>query len=110
MAHELEESTALVSRVTVLGYLQRGGTPSSYDRVLATQFGVAAVDFMADGKFGNLVAMQNNNIVGVPLSDVAGQVKNIPVDPEHSMITAVPGAIILREGVFTPLPSRGPGR
>ena len=88
VAHELEESTGLVSRVTVLGYLQRGGTPSPYDRVLATEFGVAAVDFLAEGKFGNLVAMQNNAIVPVPLADVAGRVKNIPVEPEHSMITA----------------------
>lgn len=88
VAHELEEATGLVSRVTVLGYLQRGGTPSSYDRVLATQFGAAAAHLLAQENFGNLVAMQNNEIVPVPLSEVAGQVKNIPTEPEHSMITA----------------------
>ena len=88
VAHELEEATGLVSRVTVLGYLQRGGTPSSQDRVLSTQFGVAAAHFLAKEEFGNLVAMQNNTIVPVPLKEIAGQVKNIPVSPEHSMITA----------------------
>lgn len=93
VAHELEEATGLESRVTVLGYLQRGGTPSSYDRVLSTQFGVAGAAFLAEEKFGNLVAMQNNSIVPVPLEEIAGKVKNIPVkndenQTEHSMITA----------------------
>lgn len=80
VAHELEAATSLESRVTVLGYLQRGGTPSPYDRVLASQFGIAAADFLAHGEFGELVALQNNKIVGVPLKDVAGKVKNIPLD------------------------------
>ncbi len=86
VAHELEEVTGLVSRVTVLGYLQRGGTPSPYDRVLASQFGVAAAHFLAEEKFGNLVAIQNNQIKAVPLEDVAGKIKNIPLD--HEMIAA----------------------
>jgi ATP-dependent phosphofructokinase / diphosphate-dependent phosphofructokinase len=80
VAHELEVATGLESRVTVLGYLQRGGTPSPYDRVLATRFGVAAADYLARGEFGKLVAIQNNKIVGVPLKDVADKVKNIPLD------------------------------
>ncbi len=80
VAKELEAATGLESRVTVLGYLQRGGTPSPYDRVLATQFGVAAADFLARGEFGKLVAMQNGKITGVPLETVAGKVKNIPPD------------------------------
>lgn len=78
VAHELERATGLESRVTVLGYLQRGGTPSPYDRVLATQFGTQAAHFLARGDFGKLVALQNGEIKGVPLSDIAGQVKNIP--------------------------------
>ncbi len=85
VAHELEEATGLVSRVTVLGYLQRGGTPSPYDRVLATQFGAAGAHFLAEEKFGNLVALQNNRIVPVPLEEIAGKVKNIPSD--NPMIT-----------------------
>lgn len=80
VAHELEAATGLESRVTVLGYLQRGGTPSPYDRVLATRYGVAGADFLARGDFGKLVALQNNEIVGVSLKDVAGKVKNIPLD------------------------------
>ena len=80
VAKELEEATGLESRVTVLGYLQRGGTPSPYDRVLATQFGAAAADMLARGEFGQLVAMKDNKIVGVPLDTCAGKVRNIPVD------------------------------
>lgn len=80
VAKELEDATGLESRTSVLGYLQRGGTPSPYDRVLATQFGVAAADFLARGDFGQLVAMQNNQIVGIPLEDCAGKVKNIQLD------------------------------
>lgn len=80
VAKELEEATGLESRVTVLGYLQRGGTPSPYDRFLATQFGAAAADFIAEENFGKLVAMQNNKIVGIPLETCAGKVKNIELD------------------------------
>ncbi|QTQ15025.1 6-phosphofructokinase [Treponema parvum] len=80
VARELKSLTQLESRVTVLGYLQRGGTPSPYDRVLATQFGVAAADFLAKGKFGKLVAIQNGQIVGVPLEDIADKIKKIPND------------------------------
>ena len=86
VAKELETETQLESRVTVLGYLQRGGTPSPYDRVLASQFGVAAADFLARGEFGKLVSMQNNKIVGVPLGEIAGKVKNVPLS--HPMIEA----------------------
>ena len=80
VAHELEEATQLESRVTVLGYLQRGGTPSAYDRILATQFGTEAAHFLANGDFGKLVALQNGKIVGVLLEEIAGRVKNIPAN------------------------------
>lgn len=80
VAQELEEATGLESRVSVLGYLQRGGTPSAYDRVLASEFGVAAAEALAHGDFGQLLAMQNNKIVGIPLSTCAGKVKNITLD------------------------------
>lgn len=73
-------------RVTVLGYLQRGGSPSAYDRLIGTEIGTAASDFLAKGKFGKLVADQGGKIVGVPLEQVAGKVKNIPLD--HAMIQA----------------------
>lgn len=80
VAKELEEATSLESRVTVLGYLQRGGTPSPYDRVLASRFGTAAAEFLAKENFGKLVAMQNGTIVGVPLKEIEGLVKNVPLD------------------------------
>ena len=67
-------------RVTVLGYLQRGGSPSPYDRLLSTQIGAAAADFLAQGLFGNLVAVQGGKIAAVPLEEVAGKVKNVPLD------------------------------
>ncbi len=59
IAGELEQATGLESRVTVLGYLQRGGTPSPYDRILATQFGVEAAHMMARGEFGKMVCLVN---------------------------------------------------
>lgn len=86
VAHELEQATNLESRVTVLGYLQRGGTPSPYDRILATQYGTAAADFLAQGNFGKLVAIKKGNITDVPLEKVAGKVKNIPED--HNLLQA----------------------
>ncbi len=93
VAHELEEETGLESRVTVLGYLQRGGTPSAFDRVLATRFGAAGAHFLSEGRFGSLVAMKNGEIESVKLSEIAGKVKHIPTakngsEKEHSMIKA----------------------
>ena len=84
VAHELEKATGLESRVTVLGYLQRGGTPSPYDRVLSTQFGVAAMNCILERDFGKMVALQNNEIVSVSLDDVAGKIKKVPLD--HKLI------------------------
>ncbi len=80
VAHELEEATGMESRVTVLGYLQRGGTPVCYDRVLATELGAAAAHMLARGEFGKMVALQNGAVVGVPLEDVAGKIKQVPLD------------------------------
>ncbi|MBO5607952.1 MAG: 6-phosphofructokinase [Treponema sp.] len=65
-----------------LGYLQRGGSPCAYDRVLASRLGMTAADFLEQGKFGVMAAVQNGEIVGVPLSDVAGKVKNVPRENE----------------------------
>lgn len=80
VAHELEAATDLESRVTVLGYVQRGGTPVPYDRALATLFGTEAVHMMVRGDFGKMVALQNGKVVGVPLEDVAKKIKNVPLD------------------------------
>ena len=64
----------------VLGHLQRGGTPTSYDRVLATRFGGKAVECVMNGEFGKMVAHQPPDIVAVPLEDVVGKQKRVPLD------------------------------
>ena len=78
IAPAIEELTGFETRVTVLGHLQRGGTPTAFDRVLATRFGVAAVDFAAAGRFGELVALRGAEIVGVPLTEACAEVRGVP--------------------------------
>ena len=80
IAGELEQATGLESRVTVLGYLQRGGTPSPYDRILATQFGVEAAHMMARGEFGKMVCLVNGKTSSVALKKVAGKIKKVPLN------------------------------
>jgi 6-phosphofructokinase 1 len=69
-------------RVTVLGHLQRGGTPSSTDRVLATRFGAAAAGLVANGQFGRMVCLRGDTIESVPMADVAGRQKHIGLDSQ----------------------------
>ena len=80
VAKELEAETGIETRTSVLGYLQRGGQPKPYDIVLATTIGAAGADFLAEGEFGKLVAINGGKVTGVPLSTVAGVVKAIPED------------------------------
>jgi len=75
LSRKIVELTGLETRETVLGYIQRGGTPSPMDRVLATRYGSAAADMIAERNFGKMVALRNNEIVSVPLADVAGKLK-----------------------------------
>ena len=65
------------TRAVVLGHLQRGGSPNAYDRVLATRFGIAAIDLVHEGRFGEMVAIQGNTMVSVPLKDVIGKRKTV---------------------------------
>ncbi len=83
LARQIEELTGLESRCTVLGHLQRGGSPTAYDRILATRYGVAAVDALLAGKAGTMVALQKNRIVTVPIKEIAGQPSNVPPDALH---------------------------
>jgi len=69
-------------RVSVLGHIQRGGSPSPYDRVLATRFGVAAVELIAAGQFGKMVALRSSSIVAVEVSSAIGQLKAVHADGE----------------------------
>jgi 6-phosphofructokinase len=80
LSKDLESLTGLESRVTILGHVQRGGTPSPFDRLLATRLGTACADFIAAGKTGVMVAIQNDECVPVPLEDVAGNRKTVPLD------------------------------
>jgi phosphofructokinase-like protein len=73
-------------RVSVLGHIQRGGSPSPYDRVLATRFGVAAVDLIADSKFGQMVALRSGSIVAVDVADAIGNLN--AVDPKGELVRA----------------------
>ena len=86
LAKRLEEATGLEARVTILGYVQRGGSPSAADRLLATRLGTAAADLVAAGEFGDMVAARGQGTEPVPLKEVAGKVKLVPDD--HDWITA----------------------
>ncbi len=82
LAEQIERLTGIESRCTVLGHLQRGGSPTAFDRVLATRYGTAAVECLMRGQDGYMVALEKNNIINVPLKDVAGQARNVPLDDE----------------------------
>lgn len=80
LATALSDRTGLESRVTILGHVQRGGTPSPADRLLATRLGTAAADFVAAGKHRIMVAARGETAQAVPLDDVAGKTKSVPLD------------------------------
>jgi len=82
LAAEIEEHTGLETRVTVLGYLQRGGIPSPYDRLMATRFGTEAVRLLAQGKYNRMVVFKNGEVTNVPIEKVAGRTKHVPPDYE----------------------------
>ncbi|OGL46198.1 MAG: pyrophosphate--fructose-6-phosphate 1-phosphotransferase [Candidatus Schekmanbacteria bacterium RBG_16_38_11] len=84
---EIEKRTGYDTRVTVLGHIQRGGSPTANDRVLATRFGVAAVDLIKEGKFGRMVALQCNKIVDIDISEPVKKLKT--VDPDLYEIAKV---------------------
>ncbi len=80
LANELRERTEFDIRTTVLGHVQRGGTPSAFDRLLATRFGVMAVDLVAEGKFGRVTALQAGVIVDVPMEQAVAKLKRVRAD------------------------------
>ena len=77
MAKKLQELTGLEARCTILGYMQRGGTPTAYDRVLSTKYGAKAVELAMEGKFGVLTVIKNGQLDYVPLETVVGKNKEI---------------------------------
>jgi 6-phosphofructokinase 1 len=80
LAKEIESRTGFESRVVILGHVQRGGSPTAFDRVLATRFGLAAIDLVHTGEFGRMVALKGNKIVSVPISDAVQKLKTVSED------------------------------
>ncbi|MFA9445478.1 6-phosphofructokinase [Egicoccus sp. AB-alg6-2] len=78
IAHEIEARTGFPARVTILGHVQRGGSPTPMDRVLATQMGVKAAELAIDGQWGAMTAFQNHEIVPVPLTEATAHLKTVP--------------------------------
>ena len=84
IASTISEITGIEARETVLGYTQRGGSPCSFDRILATRMGSHAVELIAEHKFGHMVAVNGGDITSVPLIEVAGNTRLVP--PDHELI------------------------
>ncbi len=84
LAKKLEHLTGLEARVTILGHLQRGGTPSAADRLLATRLGTACADLINQGHYGVMVAAKGDGVRAVKLADVAGKIKTVP--PDHPWV------------------------
>ena len=80
VAHEIAERTGFDTRVTILGHVQRGGSPTPADRILGSRFGVAAIDAVTQGRSAVMTALRGEEVVLVPLSEVAGQVKRVPLE------------------------------
>jgi len=80
VAAEIERRTGFETRVTILGHIQRGGTPTPTDRILGSRFGVAAVDALHEGRTDMLTALHGDRVELVPLADIAGKVKTVPAD------------------------------
>ncbi|MBE1535172.1 6-phosphofructokinase [Actinomadura algeriensis] len=80
LADEIEKRTGKEARATVLGHIQRGGTPSAFDRVLATRLGLQAIDAVRDGDYGKMVALQGTDIVRVGLDEATKELKTVPIE------------------------------
>ena len=84
IATAITQETGLETRETILGYIQRGGSPSPMDRVLATRYGGHAVELIASGSFGVMVSLKNDEVISVPLNEVGGKLRTVPL--EHPLI------------------------
>jgi 6-phosphofructokinase 1 len=82
VAADLEQLTGKEARFVVLGHLQRGGAPTSFDRMLATRFGARAVELILDGQFNTMVAFRPPDIVAVPMERIVGRTKNVPLESD----------------------------
>jgi 6-phosphofructokinase 1 len=90
LGKEIEKRIGVETRVTILGHIQRGGSPTAYDRILATRYGVAAMELVHTGSFGRMVALRGNEITSIPISEAVAHLKT--VDPAfYSIAKAVIG-------------------
>jgi 6-phosphofructokinase 1 len=80
LAKEIEKRTSYESRVVILGHVQRGGSPTAFDRVLATRLGVGAIDLVHKEEFGKMVALRGNKITSIPISDAVHKLKTVSED------------------------------
>ena len=91
LGKELERRLGIETRVTILGHVQRGGSPTAYDRILATRFGVAAVQLVHASDFGKMVALQGNRITGIPLETAVNQLKTVDNEFYELAMTVIGG-------------------
>ena len=97
LQERLQPLVACEVRSTLLGHLQRGGSPTAFDRVLATRYGVHAAELVAARRFGRMVALQGDSVTSVSLADIAG--RSHPVPPDHELLRAARGTgVFLGEG------------
>ena len=82
LANRLQQLTNIEARVTILGHLQRGGTPSAYDRLLATKLGTSCIEYIRKGVSGVMVALKNDEVIPVELDKVVKKIKKVPLDHE----------------------------
>jgi 6-phosphofructokinase 1 len=87
LAREIERCTDIQTRVTKLGYVQRGGSPTAFDRILATRLGIKAYEMVRDQQWGQMAALRANAIISVPLSEAVGDLKRL--DPEIFRVAEV---------------------
>jgi ATP-dependent phosphofructokinase / diphosphate-dependent phosphofructokinase len=80
IAEQIEQRTGFETRVTILGHVQRGGSPTAFDRVLATRFGIAAIDLASSGAWGRMVALRGSDISDCPLDEAVSDIKGVPDD------------------------------
>ena len=80
LGEEIESRTGYETRVTVLGHIQRGGSPTARDRILATRFGLKAADLVVEGSYGQMAALRGDAVIAVPLAEATAELKTVPLE------------------------------
>jgi phosphofructokinase-like protein len=83
IGHKIQESTGLETRVVVLGHILRGGSPTPYDRILATRYGAIALELAAEGKFGSMVSLRGTEVIAVPVKEAILKLRTVPLDSQY---------------------------